>query len=141
LYDKKYDSLKQFFQDAYKKERYLDIKLLALRGLSPFLIEGEVEKLLKGFRESLAKRQVSTPYNYQEYESLRGRNALPYLIEKYGYACFRETLAQVNKQYDEMPDAFKGHFTTNEKGDIVNLRPPGQTKWIIDKFFERERNK
>ena len=136
LYDASFLELKAFFEHAYKKERYLDMKLHALRGLSQFISEKEIEKLLVKFNESLLKRAQSTPYNYQEYELLRGKNALPYLVETYQYECFKNTLAQVNRQYDAMPEAFKGHFTTDENGDFVSLRSPGEVKAIIERFYE-----
>ena len=141
LYDASFLELKAFFEHAYKKERYLDMKLHALRGLSQFISEKEIEKLLVKFNESLLKRAQSTPYNYQEYELLRGKNALPYLVETYHYECFKNTLAQVNRQYDAMPEAFKGHFTTNENGDFVSLRSPGEVKAIIERFYEEAKKR
>ncbi|WP_206531887.1 hypothetical protein [Sphingobacterium sp. DR205] len=139
LYDFNFATLKEFFANAYKKERYLDMKIYALRGLSNFMEEKEIAKLLDKFNQTLAKRQETTPYNYQEYELLRGKNALPFLVEKFGYSCFKETLEQVNKQYDAMPDAFKGHFTTDENGESVMLRKPEETKIMMDKFWENAR--
>lgn len=141
LYDLNDPLLKEFFMSSYKKERYLDMKIYALRGLAQFIEEKEVVQLLKKFNNSLAKRQQTTPYNYQEYELLKGRNALPYLVEKFGYHCFRETLEQVNRQYNAMPDAFKGHYTVNENGDIEMLKSPGECKAIMDRFWEEERSK
>ncbi|MEI2274362.1 hypothetical protein OHD16_19595 [Sphingobacterium sp. ML3W] len=139
LYDFNFATLKEFFANAYKKERYLDMKIYALRGLSNFMEEKEIAKLLDKFNQTLAKRQDTTPYNYQEYELLRGKNALPFLVEKFGYNCFEETLEQLNKQYDDMPDAFKGHFTTDENGEIVMLRKPEETKIMMEKFWENAR--
>jgi hypothetical protein len=141
LYDFDFVTLKEFFSNAYKKERYLDMKIYALRGLSNFIGEKEIAKLLEKFNLTLAKRQETTPYNYQEYELLKGKNALPFLVEKYGYSCFKETLEQVNKQYDAMPEAFKGHFTTDENGESVMLRKPEEIKTIMDKFWEDDRKK
>jgi hypothetical protein len=117
------------------------MKIYALRGLSNFIGEKEIAKLLEKFNLTLAKRQETTPYNYQEYELLKGKNALPFLVEKYGYSCFKETLEQVNKQYDAMPEAFKGHFTTDENGESVMLRKPEEIKTIMDKFWEDDRKK
>ena len=141
LYDFDFATLKEFFSNAYKKERYLDMKIYALRGLSNFVGEKEIAKLLEKFNQTLAKRQETTPYNYQEYELLRGKNALPFLVEKYGYNCLKETLEQVNKQYNAMPEAFKGHFTTDENGESVMLRKPEEIKTIMDKFWEDDRKK
>jgi hypothetical protein len=141
LYDFDFVTLKEFFSNAYKKERYLDMKIYALRGLSKFVGEKEIAKLLEKFNLTLAKRQETTPYNYQEYELLKGKNALPFLVEKYGYECFTETLEQVNRQYNAMPEAFKGHFTTDENGETVMLRKPEEIKNIMDKFWEDYRKK
>jgi hypothetical protein len=139
LYDFNFATLKEFFANAYKKERYLDMKIYALRGLSNFMEEKEIDKLLDKFNKTLVKRQDTTPYNYQEYELLRGKNALPFLVKKFGYNCFKETLKQLHKQYDDMPDAFKGHFTTDENGEIVMLRTPEETKIMMDNFWENAR--
>lgn len=140
LYDFDFPELNEFFNLAYKKERYLDMKLYALRGLSQFTTEKEIGKILQKFNLTLAKRQKSTPYNYQEYELLRGKNALPFLVEKYGYRCFNETLEQVNNQYDQMPEAFKGHFTTDKDGEIVNLRSAEKSKKMMSDFFSKSRS-
>jgi hypothetical protein len=141
LYDFDFPELKVFFDEAYKKERYLDLKIYALRGLSNFITETEVAALLVKFNYTLAKRLERVPYNYQEYELLRGKNALPFLIDKFDYSCFKETLKQVNDQYESMPDAFKGHFTTNEKGEVVLLRKTKQVKKMMNNFWKIERKK
>lgn len=137
LYDFDFPELKIFFDSAYKKERYLDMKIYALRGLSQFISEKDTEKLLQKFNLTLLKRQETTPYNYQEYELLRGQNSLPYLVEKYNYNCFKETLNQVNNQYNAMPDAFKGHFTIDKNGEFVSLRSPEESSKMIKDFFNQ----
>lgn len=141
LCDFKYPLLHEFFFSAYKKERYLDLKIYAMRGLSNYIDEKETNQLLKKFNQTLVKRQQTTPYNYQEYELLRGKNALPFLAEKYNYSCFAETLEQVNRQYNDMPDAFKGHYTIDENGEIIMLKSPRESKRIIEEFWEAERRK
>lgn len=135
LYNFDFPELKIFFDSAYKKERYLDMKIYALRGLSQFISEKDTEKLLQKFNLTLLKRQETTPYDYQEYELLRGQNSLPYLVEKYNYNCFKETLNQVNDQYNAMPDAFKGHFTIDKNGEFVSLRSPEESSKMIKEFF------
>ena len=40
---------KDVFEHAYKKERYLDMKLHALRGISQFISEKEIKKLIVKF--------------------------------------------------------------------------------------------
>jgi hypothetical protein len=41
-------------------------------------------------------------------------------------------------QYNEMPDAFKGHFTVDENGNTVILRSPEETNRMITGFFEKK---
>lgn len=136
LYGHQYPELQSFFEMACKKERYLDMKVYALRGWAQFAEEKEIGKLIDKLKASLAKREVTTPYNYQGYELLRGKNALPFLVEKYNYNSFKELLDQVNEQYERMPDAFKGHITTDEQGEIVILRAPGESSKMIRNFFD-----
>jgi hypothetical protein len=138
LYDFEFPELEDFFNKAYRKERYLDMKIYALRGLSKFVSEKEIEKLLQKFDQTLSKRQETTPYNYQEYELLRGQNSLPYLVEKYNYNCFKETLKQVNEQYNAMPEAFKGHFTIDENGEFVSIRNPEESSKMMKDFFNKQ---
>ncbi|MCP2026057.1 hypothetical protein L1276_001197 [Flavobacterium sp. HSC-32F16] len=139
LYNFEFPELKDFFNIAYKKERYLDMKIYALRGLTKFISEKEIEKLLHKFNATLKKRQESTPYNYQEYELLRGKNALPYLLERYHYDCFRETLQKVNEQYEIMPEVFKGIFTIDENGELLQLKNPEETSKSIRDFFDNHK--
>ena len=139
LYNKHYAFLENFFLFAYKKERYLDMKIIALRGLAQFLSEESICLLIQKFNETLVKRPEKTPYNYQEYELLKGKHALPYLIDRYGYKCLKETLKITNKNYDRMPDAFKGHWTTDENGEITWLRSPEESSGMMSDFFEKLR--
>lgn len=139
LYDHTDPELQSFFEMAYKKERYLDMKIYALRGLARFSNEKEIEKLVSKFKITLAKREETTPYNYQEYELLRGKNALPFLVGKYDYECFKDLLDQVNEQYERMPEAFKGHITTDESGEIICLRTAGESSKMIRDFFDQQK--
>ncbi|WP_433945151.1 hypothetical protein [Paenibacillus sp. SN-8-1] len=126
--------LKPFFQDAYKKERYLDMKPKAVRGLANYATEPEIERTMKHFMKLLMKRPEHTPYNYQEYEFLHSASGLPYLIKKYGYACFEQALRQEEQQYNEMPDAFKGHHTYDEDGNFIVLRSADEVQTMLNKF-------
>lgn len=141
LYDKGYATLKTFFFTVYKKERAMHLKLLALRGLAQFVAEDEIKALLKPFNATLQKWPQTTPYNYTEYEMLRGANALPYLIKRYGYTCFIETMHIIETQYNALPAAFKGHFSVAESGDIIQLRNPDQVAKLIADFFRQQENK
>ncbi|WP_123966542.1 hypothetical protein [Chryseobacterium phosphatilyticum] len=139
LYTHNSSDLQEFFEGAYKKERYLDMKIYGLRGLALFSNEKYIEKLVNKLKLILAKREETTPYNYQEYELLRGKNALPFIVDTYNYNCLKELLQQVNEQYERMPDAFKGHFTTDENGEITNLRTPAENSKLITAFFNQQK--
>jgi len=141
LYNKKNIILKTFFEAAYKKERYLDMKIRALRGLAHYINEDEVKKLLMKFNEILKKRKETTPYNYQEYELLLGKNSLPYLYKTYSYECLKGTLEITQAQYDEMPEAFKGIATYDENGKRVQLRGLYETKKMMDEFWNKKNEK
>jgi hypothetical protein len=135
LYNKKYRFLERFFEAAFKRERYLDMKLYCIRGLAQFRSELNLRPLLTKMNESLILRAKTTPFNYQEYEILLGKNALPYLVSRYGYDSFKETYATVKANYDDMPDAFKGHFTIGEDGKPVLLKTPEESKKCLADFW------
>ena len=113
---------KDFFLKAFKKERYLDMKLRAVRGYAVYATEEEVSTLIYKLLELLKKRPEKTPYNYTEYEPMRSVFLMPYLLEHYDYACFRVFDMQLEKQYDDMPDCFKAIFTLDELGNVRTIR-------------------
>lgn len=131
-------SSKDFFFRAFKKERYLDLKLTALRGYAHFASEEEISILTKKLMELLKKRPQQTPYNYQEYEIMRSAYLLPYLVEKYHYTCLYELRDQVEKQYNDMPDCFKGIFSCDEEGNSYSIRNPDEVKRSLEEFYGRK---
>lgn len=113
---------KGFFLKSFKKERYLDMKLSAVRGYAAYADEDEVSVLMSKLLELLKKRPEKTPYNYTEYEPMRSVFLMPYLLEHYDYMCFRLFNRQLEKQYADMPDCFKDIFTLDEFGNIRTIR-------------------
>lgn len=130
--------LSEFFRKAYKKERSLKMKLIAVRGLVKYVEEHEISKIMSHFMKILIKRPEHTPYNYKEYEYLRSPSGLPYLIKEYGYNCFHQVLEQVEKQYDAMPFQFKNHYTYDANDNIVELRTPDEMDQVIEEFFNKQ---
>lgn len=128
---------KEFFLKAFKKERYLDMKLSAVRGYSAYADEKEVELLMSKMLELLKKRPEKTPYDYQEYESMRSIFLMPYLLKHYDYECFYLFNKQLEKQYNDMPDCFKNIFTLDENGNMYSIRDPEEVR----KSWEDFRNK
>lgn len=133
----KYD-LKEFFLSAFKKERYLDMRLTAIRGYAIYASEKEIAPLMKKFIDILVKIPSRTPYNYQEYEMLRSKFGLPYLVEQYRYDCFKEALNQLEKQYNDMPDECKGFFTLDENGIYVALMTREEIDKNLDVLFNKK---
>lgn len=133
------DDAKEFFLKAFKKERYLDLKLCAVRGYAAYATESEVAVLMKKLLELLKKRPVGTPYNYSEYEAMRSVFLMPYLLGRYDYECFRVFNDQLEKQYNDMPDCFKNIFSLDENGNAYNIRDPKEVAQSIEHFFDGQR--
>ena len=128
---------KDFFLKAFKKERYLDMKLSSARGYAVYATEEEVSTLMNKLLELLKKRPEKTPYNYTEYEPMRSVFLMPYLLEHYDYECFRVFDTQLEKQYDDMPNCFKGIFTLDELGNIRSLRDKEEVEKSWQDFWGR----
>ena len=94
---------KDFFLQAFKKERYLDMKLSAVRGYAVYATEAEILTLMSKLLELLKKRPEKTPYNYTEYEPMRSVFLMKYLLKHYDYECFRVFDIQLEEQYNDMP--------------------------------------
>ena len=128
---------KDFFLKAFKRERYLEMKLSAVRGYAVYATEEEVSTLMNKLLELLKKRPEKTPYNYTEYEPMRSVFLMPYLLEHYDYECFRIFNSQLEKQYDDMPNCFKGIFTLDEFGNIRSLRNKEEVEKSWREFWGR----
>ncbi|MGQ7889775.1 hypothetical protein [Paenibacillus sp. WC2504] len=44
-------------------------------------------------------------------------------------------MKQEEKQYNEMPEAFKGHYSFDEDGNLIELRNPNEAKEMMNNFF------
>ena len=128
---------KDFFLKVFKKERYLDMKLSAVRGYAVYATEDEVSTLVKKLLELLKERPKKTLYNYTEYEPMRSVFLMPYLLKHYDYACFQEFNVQLEKQYDDMPNCFKGIFTLDELGNVRNIRDKEEVENSWREFWGR----
>jgi len=128
---------KDFFLKAFKRERYLEMKLSAVRGYAVYATEEEVSRLMNKLLELLKKRPEKTPYNYTEYEPMRSVFLMPYLLEHYDYECFRIFNSQLEKQYDDMPNCFKGIFTLDEFGNPRSLRDKEEVEKSWREFWGR----
>lgn len=131
------DDAKEFFFKSFKKERYLDMKLMAVRGYAAYACETEVAILMKKMLELLKKIPQHTPYDYQEYECMRSVFLMPYLLEHYDYECFRVFNMQLEKQYNDMPDCFKDVFSLDEFGNIYKIRDSAEVSQSWKEFHAK----
>ena len=112
------------------------MKLTAVRGYAFYSSEDEVEILMSKLLDLLKKRPEHTPYNYQEYEIMRSKFLMPYLLEKYNYQCFKNFNKQLEKQYNDMPDVFKNIFSCDEFGNSYQIRDMKEVKESLKRFFD-----
>ena len=128
----KYD-LKEFFITAFKKERHLSTRLTAIRGYATYATELEITPLMNKLTSTLHKRSILTLYI--EYERLRSKFGLPYLVEKYGYTCFIEAKKRLDELYDKLPEELKGYFTLDENGMYIKLLSADESKKRFQAFL------
>mgnify|MGYP003296265310 CR=1 FL=1 len=117
---------KEFFEKAFKKERKLEEKLTALRGIAFFATEQEVEIYANKLLIAVMKVPQTTPYAYNLYEDMRAAYLLPYLVKnsdifspirsqaKAGYAC---SFKLIHKLYNSL--VFRCFFRTNNNGEAA----------------------
>ena len=129
---------KDFFLRVFKKERYLDMKLSAVRGYAVYATEDEVNVLMNKLLELLKKIPDRTPYNYTEYEKMRSVFLMPYLLQHYNYECFTIFNEQLEKQYNDMPECFKHIFSLDETGNSYLIRDPKEVQQSWNTFWGRE---
>lgn len=129
---------KDFFLRVFKKERYLDMKLSAVRGYATYATEDEVNMLMNKLLELLKKIPDRAPYDYTEYEKMRSVFLMPYLLQHYNYQCFVVFNEQLEKQYNDMPKCFKNIFTLDEKGNSYSIRDPEEVEQSWKVFWGRD---
>ena len=115
------------------------MKLTAIRGYSFYATEEEVNTLMDKMLELLKKIPHHTPYDYQEYEIMRSAFLMPYLLKNYNYSCFEIFNKQLEKQYNDMPDAFKNIFSCDEHGNAYVIRDPKKVNESMAEFFRKNK--
>jgi hypothetical protein len=131
--------LKDFFFNAYKKERDLGLRLISIRGYAAYATEEEVSELVKKFNKLIINWcDVGTYrlFDYKIYNVLLSKFGLPYLVEHYGYDCFRESMRLVEERYHDYPDELKGYYMIDENGYSVQLMSNEEFGKRLDSFLE-----
>ena len=60
-------------------------------------------------------------HDYIDYEYILSVAGLSYLVEKYDYTCFKETIETAKIEYQKIDPLLRGYFTLNEKIEHINL--------------------
>lgn len=105
-----------YFKEHAVKSRRLWLKLFYLRAYALYADEADLIPLMKKFEDALCKT-----HDHQDYDQILSPAGLPYLAKRYGYACFRSALATARREYEQVPELLRGHFTLTEDGDTVSL--------------------
>lgn len=107
--------LQAFFALAFKRERYLDMRMAAVRGYCLYAVEGEVLPLVDKVRVSLEKSSQRSPYDYHTLGLLRAQWCLPFLMQRYHYNCFARLFDLVETSYNAMPELYKRRCVSSDE--------------------------
>ena len=58
-----------------------------------------------------------------------------YLVKTYQYPCLIQLSAQIEKQYDAMPEVFKNIYSYDEFGNLYAIREPEEVKRSMEAFI------
>ena len=107
--------LKAFFAERVKATRRLCLKLFYIRGYAMYATEAELEPVMKKFCASLEKN-----HDYIDYNDILSVAGLPYLVDTYGYACFRRAY-QVAKEEASKISLLMGGYTLDGNLKQISL--------------------
>ncbi len=124
--------LKQFFLENVKKSRRLPMKLYFIRGFAIYATEAELKPLMDKFSISLTKI-----HDYIDYEHILSVAGLPYLVEKYHYQTFIDSLKTAEEEYLKIDPLLRGFFTINEEFEQINLIDNVEVSRRTKLFLER----
>ncbi len=108
--------LKAFYYENLKKCRRLVMKIFFIRGYAIYASEEELIPIMEKFQKSLEKNHDYIDYNY-----ILSVAGLPYLVNKYGYNCFANSLEKAQEKYEQIDPLLRGYFTLNQNLEQINL--------------------
>ena len=123
--------LKEFYLQNFKRSRRIAIKIFFIRGYAQYASEEELIPIMEKFLKNLDGPCGHTDYNYML--SVAG---LPYLVKKYGYACFAQTLEEAKRRHNQSSPLLRDYFTLDENLDQVNLVSPQEAHNLIRAFLD-----
>ncbi len=108
--------LKNFFFDNYKHSRQLVMKLFFIRGYAIYATEEDLNQIMNNYCRLLLNN-----HDYINYEYILSTGGLPYLVEKYKYECFKNTLKAAHNEYLKISPLLRGYFTLNSKLELIEI--------------------
>ena len=125
--------LKDFFFQHQKKCRRLWLRFFYIRGFAAYASEAELISVMKKFDEYVEKYPC-----YLDMEDILSVAGLPYLLERYGYDCFRQSLEHARAVYSTKVDPLlRGIVTLDENCNTVALLTDEQTRRRIAEFDKK----
>ncbi|MBR4950157.1 MAG: hypothetical protein IKZ25_05205, partial [Clostridia bacterium] len=125
--------LKLFYYESSRKCRRLWLKIFYIRGYALYATEEDLIPVMKKFQTLLKKN-----HDYMDYEYILSVSGLPYLVEKYGYTCFKDTLEIAKNEYQKIDPLLRGYFTLNENLEHINLISHEEALKREDEFFKKK---
>lgn len=122
--------LKAFYSDSLKRCRKMRLKIFFIRGYTAYATEEELCPVMKKFQE-----QSTNNHDYIDYEHILSVAGLPYLVNTYGYDCFKTALRTVQNEYQKIHPLLRGYFTLNESLEQINLLSIQEMKKRTDAFI------
>lgn len=128
--------LKEFYAERVKRARRLALKLFYIRGYAMYATESELEPVMSRFCASLEKN-----HDYMDYNDLLSVAGLPYLVDAYGYDCFRKAYQKAQEEAQRISPLLLGGFTLDSRLRQVNLRSIRETLQRERAFLEQMQKK
>lgn len=126
--------LKQFYFDNLKRTRRLWLKMFYIRGYALYATEQELIPIIKKFQT-----QLENNHDYIDYEYILSEAGLPYLVKKYGFVSFCDTLETAKNEYQKIDPLLRGYFTLNEKLEHINLISNEEALKRSKEFLEKHK--
>ena len=125
--------LKKFYFENQKKSRRLAMKLFYIRGFASYASEEELNPVMEKFRKNLENNHDYIDYNY-----ILSAAGLPYLVNTYGYNCFKQTLQKAMDEHQQIDLLLRGYFTLNENLEQINLLYLEECRRRLEAFLAKK---
>lgn len=125
--------LKDYIYDHLKKSRRPWLRLFYIRTYAIYATEAELEPVISKFEDMMRKY-----HDYQDFAQILSDAGLPYLVQRYGYPCFKRALATAIQEYTHINSRLKGFFTLNEDGDVFTLLSADEIRERYEQYLREK---